>query len=139
MSGWVIDSSAALALGLPDESSTAVADFFEKITAKDDLWVPALWWYEVSNGLLVAERRDRINEAEALRIVEMYRGLPLETDFHSGPEALWRNRALAREHGLSVYDAAYLELAGRRELGLASFDRPLVKAAKKAGLRVLEI
>lgn len=139
MKGWVVDSSLALAFGLPDESSTTAASFFGRIMSANEVWVPALWWYEVSNGLLVAERRNRITEAEALRIVEMCRRLPLETDFHSGPEVLGVYRALAREHGLSAYDAAYLELAERREFGLASLDGPLVKAARKAGVLVFEV
>lgn len=138
MSGWVLDSSFALAWGLPDETSARAESFLEKLGDKDRLWVPALWWYEVANALLVAQRRERVSEADCLRIAELYRSLPLETDIVPGPEALWRFRTLAQEHGLSAYDAAYLELAGRRELALATLDGTLSKAARKAGVRVLE-
>ena len=138
MSGWVLDSSLAMAWGLPDETASRAENFFERITDKDELWVPALWWYEISNALVVAQRRKRVSEAESLRFIELLRGLPLETDFSSGTEVVWRYRTLAQEHALSAYDAAYLELAGRRELALASLDGPLVHAARKAGVRVLE-
>lgn len=137
MSGWVLDSSLALAWGLPDETSRRAERFLERISPQDELWVPGLWWYEIANALAVAQRRRRLAEAEALRLVEMYRQLPLETDFCSGPEALWRYRGLSLEHGLSVYDSVYLELAARRGLALASLDRSLVSAAHRAGVRTL--
>lgn len=137
MRGWVLDSSLALAWGLPDESSPGAERFLEGLSSQDELWVPALWWYEVANALLTAQRRKRLSEADSLRLVELYRGLPTQTDFASGPEALWRFRTLAHEHGLSAYDAAYLELAGRRELALASLDRRLIAAARRVGVRTI--
>ena len=137
MSGWVIDSSFALAWGLPDEDSPIADRFLNELSPKTALWVPSLWWYEIANGLLAAERRGRLHEAEGLRLLELYRGLPLETDAAGGPEALWRFRTLGREHGLSAYDAAYLELAARRQLSLASLDKALIQAARKAGVRTL--
>ena len=137
MSGWVVDSSFALAWALPDEASDRVGRFFSELAPKTVLWIPSLWWYEIANGLLMAERRGRLLEADGLRILELYHGLPVETDTAGGPEALWRFRTLAREHGLSAYDAAYLELAARRQLSLASLDRALGQAARKAGIKTL--
>ena len=137
MNGWVIDSSFALAWGLPDESSTEAERFLSNLPPNAILWVPSLWWYEIANALLMAERRGRLKEAEPLRLLELYRSLPLETDAASGPDALWRFRTLGREHGLTAYDASYLELAARRSLALASLDKTLIKAARKVGVRTL--
>ena len=137
MKAWVLDSSFALAWALPDEASASANRFLRGLPREAELWVPSLWWYEIANALVTAERRGRVSEADALRILELYRGLPLETDSAGGPEALWRFRSLAREHDLSAYDAAYLELAGRRHLTLASLDSKLRRAAARAGVRCL--
>lgn len=135
MSGWVIDSSFALALVLPDESSSEAERFLTALGPQTSLWVPSLWWFEVANALLMAERRGRIREADALGALELYRRMGLETDSASGPETLWRVRTLGREYGLSAYDAAYLELAARRQVPLETHDKALAGAARKAGLR----
>jgi predicted nucleic acid-binding protein len=135
LTGWVIDSSFALAWVLPLESSAETERFLKKIGPETPLWVPALWWYEIANALLTAERRGRISESDSLGALELYRSMRLSTDSAGGPETLWRFRSLGREHGLSAYDAAYLELAARRQLPLASFDKALVQAARKAGVR----
>ncbi len=135
MNGWVLDSSFALALGLPDETSESAERFMARLTPGTPLWVPTLWGYEIANALLTAERRGRIREAEAARVLEIAFSLPLEIDSSSTAETLWRLRLLGKEHGLTAYDAAYLELALRRQLSLATLDRDLLKAAKTAGVQ----
>ena len=134
MKGWVLDSSFAMTWALQDEFSAEADKFLSRLTPETVIWVPSLWWYEIANALLTAERRGRMSEAEGLRLLELYRSLPLETDSAGGPEALWRFRTLGREYGLTAYDAAYLELAARRQLSLASLDKALLKAARKAGV-----
>jgi len=134
---WVLDCSLALAWALPDESSKRADRFLAGVSQKSVLWVPALWWYEVANALTMAQRRQRLADTDLMRLVELYGQLPIQTDIHLIPEVLWRFHALAREYGLSAYDAAYLELAQRRGLGLATLDRRLITAARKAGVRVL--
>jgi predicted nucleic acid-binding protein len=99
------------------------------------LWVPALWWYELGNALTVAVRRKRLSEADATRFIDLYSQVPLQTDTHLTSETVWRLRALAQEHHLSAYDAAYLELAQRRGLGLATLDKNLIAAARRAGVQ----
>lgn len=126
----------ALAWALPDEKSAAAEKFMEQVS-KDStiaMLVPALWWYEIANALTSARRRQRLSEADAVRLVELYGQLPLQTDASLGSESAWRHHALAIEHGLSAYDAAYLELAQRSGAGLASLDERLCAAARKAGL-----
>ena len=69
---WVVDSSLALAWGLPDEISPRADRMLDRVTAQDVLWVPALWWYEIANALMMAERRRRITEADRLALIQLY-------------------------------------------------------------------
>ncbi len=133
---WVIDSSIFMALVLPDEKNALADRFFDSLGRRDRLWVPSLWWYEVANVLTIAQRRNRISEAEAMHVLERIDGLPLDTDGSIGTESAERQWRIARQHGLSAYDAAYLELAERRSAGLASLDEKLRDAARRAGLSV---
>ena len=134
---WVLDASLALAWGLPDESSKRADRFLAKSSHDISFWVPALWWYELSNGLTMARRQQRITETDRLRLLELYGSLPIQTDLNLGVDALWRLHTIAQEHTLSAYDAAYLDLSQRRGLGLATLDRQLIKAARKAGVKVI--
>jgi predicted nucleic acid-binding protein len=133
---WVVDSSIALAWALPDETSKEADRFLSRISMRSVLWVPALWWYEMANALLMAQRRKRLGEAEKIRLMELYGRLPIHTDVALDSDIVWRLHTLATEYNLSVYDAAYLELAQRRGLGLATVDRSLRVAAQKAGMKV---
>lgn len=133
---WVLDSSLALAWALPDETSKRADQLLAQVSGKSVFWVPALWWYEISNALTMARRRRRLAEADRRRAAELYGMLPIETDADLGSDVMWRLHAMAEEYDLSAYDAAYLELARRRGLGLATLDRVLMKAARKAGVRV---
>ncbi len=133
---WVLDASMALAWVLPDETSVQADRFLSRVTAKDVLWVPSLWWYEVANALIVAERRNRLTEADGIQLRELYGALPIKTDMISGPEGIERLRTLAGEYNLSAYDGAYLELALRKGLGLATVDLHLQSASQKAGVRM---
>jgi predicted nucleic acid-binding protein len=136
---WVLDCSLALAWALPDESSPKAAGFLESLNPDDRFWVPALWWYELSNGLIVAQRRRRLTEAERMQLTQLYDALPIQTDVNLNPDTAWRFQTIAKEEGLSAYDAAYLELAQRRGLGLATLDRALILAARKAGVALARL
>ncbi len=133
----VLDCSLALAWTVPDEGSKAAECLLSRIDRESKLWIPALWWYELSNALTIAQRRERLSDSDALRLIELYRRLPLLTDTLLGADAVFRFRSLAQRYNLSAYDAAYLELAQRRGVGLASLDEALIKAARKAGVRVI--
>lgn len=133
---WVLDCSVAMAWALPDESSPKAADFLESLEPDDRLWVPALWWYELANALTMAHRRRRLTESEGMQLFELYGSLPIQTDTHLNSDAVWRFQALAKEHLLSAYDAAYLELAQRKGIGLATLDKRLASTARKAGVQV---
>jgi predicted nucleic acid-binding protein len=133
---WVLDCSLALAWALPDETSKRAERFLADVGRDTLLWVPALWWYELANALTMAHRRRRLTESEAMRLIELYSSLPIQTDAHLNPDAVWRLQSLAKEHSLSAYDAAYLELAQRKGIGLATLDKHLTTAARKAGVQV---
>lgn len=133
----VLDCSLALAWTVPDEGSKAAERLLSRMDQESKLWIPALWWYELSNALTVAQRRGRLNDSDALRLIELYRRLPLFTDTLLGADAVFRFRSLAQRYSLSAYDAAYLELAQRRGVALATLDEALKKAARKAGVQVI--
>jgi len=77
---WVLDSSVALALSLPDKKSNEVDVFFNRLGGQDLFWVPALWWSEIANALISAQRRKRLSEADRNRLTELFRMLPIQTD-----------------------------------------------------------
>lgn len=97
--------------------------------------VPPIWWYEVRNFLVVSERRKRLKLEDSSEFLAILATYPIEID----PQ-VQQDRALlsARSHGLSVYDAAYLELAQRRRLPLATLDRALEAAARAEGIQLLD-
>jgi predicted nucleic acid-binding protein len=134
---WVLDASIALAWGLPEEASPQADRFLSRVSGKDVLWVPSLWWYELANALTLAERRKRLTEADGIQLRELYGMLPIKTDTIIGPEIIERLRTLAREYSLSAYDATYLELALRKGIRLATLDQNLQSATQKAGLATL--
>lgn len=134
----VLDCALALAWGLPDETSTR-ADRFLARAAGEVFWVPALWWYEVTNALTTAQRRHRVAASDVMRLIELYGGLPIQTDTLLTAEGVRRVHLLAQEHALSGYDAAYLELAQRRSVSLATLDGRLRKAARSAGIEVVRV
>jgi predicted nucleic acid-binding protein len=133
---WTLDASVALAWVLPDERSPLADAFLVGLPADSQLWIPALWWYEVANALRTAQAQKRLGESDVPRAIELYRQLPLRVDTLLGHEAMLRWHMLAAAHDLSVYDAAYLELAQRKGLGLASLDQRLNRTAKKLGVRL---
>ena len=101
--------------------------------------VPALWPYEVANALVIAERRGRLSAPDAIRCLEMLSGLRVSIDIRPGQEVLDRLLPLARQHRLTAYDAAYLELAIRESLELATLDDVLRRAASAAGVNLFQI
>ncbi len=133
---WVLDASVAVAWAVPDETSKAAERFFGGLAEEDIVWVPALWWYEVSNALTMAQRRGRVVESQLTRFAELFRMLPVQTDTQLDAAAFWRFLTIAKTYELSAYDAAYLELAERRGIGLATLDQQLASAARRAGVRI---
>ena len=122
----VIDASVAACWYFPDESHH-IADAATERIATENATAPAIFWFELRNVLLVGERGGRISESETSRLLKHVNALPIEID-RQPDEALVLS--LARRHKLTLYDAAYLEVALRRTLPLASLDRAIIRAAK---------
>lgn len=136
MSALVLDCSVAMAWCFEDEGG-AYADRVLGRLDEHEAAVPAIWPLEVANALLVAERRKRLSHADATRFVSLVQALPIEIDGQTASRALSDTMALARREALSSYDAAYLELAMRLELPLATIDKALKKAARRIGVAVV--
>lgn len=136
---WVIDCSCAAALFLPDESSSKIKSFISDLSEEPTLWIPTLWWYEMTNVLTVAERKKRINHSEVLKIISLFDQFNLNTDNSNGAKFSNRIYELSRLYKLTAYDATYLELSIRKGAGLASFDNQLLNSAKEAGVKIFDL
>ena len=138
MAGFVVDASVTLTWCFEDEATPWTDALLARIKAGDEGAVPAHWPVEVANALLVAVRRGRISREKANRFFGDLRALPIRVDPESSENAYSRAFALAEQYRLTVYDAAYLELANRQNLLLATLDDDLRKAARFAGISLAE-
>ena len=136
MTGFVIDASSVLSWCFEDEGGPETDALIEKVAAQGAA-VPGIWSLEIANGLVMGERRGRIKSAESAAFVAMIEELPVVADRSTGARAFHETMSLAREHRLTAYDAAYLELAMRLGLPLATGDRRLRAAAERAGVVLL--
>jgi predicted nucleic acid-binding protein len=130
---FVLDGSLALAWYFKDEAdpyADAVAARFPSARAL----VPVIWPLEVANAVLMGERRQRSTEAQATKWLGYLGSLPIAVDEETNERAWDELLSLGRAHRLSAYDAAYLELALRRGLPLATLDDKLKAAASAAGV-----
>jgi predicted nucleic acid-binding protein len=131
----VLDGSATLAWCFEDESTSALDALMLRV-ANDGAIAPALWRIEVANGLQMALRRKRIDEAYRDATLSRLATLDIRID-PDGDMHVWSSAVqLASRYGLTVYDACYLELAQRRRLPLATLDAALARAARQAGVEV---
>lgn len=133
---FVADASVAVAWVHPAQATPETAAMLEAVADGATLEVPALWPMEVANALLVLMRRRKLDDGERQIGLGWLQGLPLRIDGDAAALAFSRLSELAATYQLSVYDAAYLELAQRRKLALACKDGPLRKAARRAGVRL---
>lgn len=118
------------------------ADYADGVLARlaiAEAVVPAIWSLEVANVLLVAERRDRLTQADATRFVRLLRTLPISIDSGTSEFALNTILDVGREYRLSSYDASYLELAMREGLPFATQDGALRQAAAKCGIMLISV
>jgi predicted nucleic acid-binding protein len=134
MAIFVVDASAALAWCFEDEASSWTDGLLERLGLGDRSVVPAHWPAEMLNGLLVASRRKRIKSEQPELLWEELARLPVETEPALTASQAKAVLALSKKHGLTVYDAAYLELAHRRQLPLGTLDTDLRKAAEAEGV-----
>jgi predicted nucleic acid-binding protein len=123
---FVVDASVTASWLLPDETDARAEQAYALLDT-DSAVAPGLWWFELRNVFIVNERRGRIDRAKTQRALGLLASLPIQLDHAAGEAALL---ALARRHRLTVYDAAYLELAQREGLPLATLDEELARAAR---------
>jgi len=132
MAALVADCSVFLPLCFQDEESEAAEEMLGRIQTGGAL-VPAIWWYEIRNVLVVNERRGRIAPEDSNEFLHLLSRLPIAVVLVEDPDD---TVSLAREQGLTVYDAAYLALARQQDLPLFTLDKRLAGAARKCGVPV---
>jgi predicted nucleic acid-binding protein len=130
---FVLDGSVTLAWLFHDEKDPYADAIVARLPAVAML-VPRLWRLEIANVLLVGERRKRCSQADTTAWLSFLSGLPIVVDSATEARAWTDTLSLARQHGLTAYDAAYLELALRESLPLATLDAKLEAAATAVGV-----
>ena len=133
MTAPVVDASVALSWVFEDENRLPADPALEQL-ADEGALVPQLWHLETRNALLTAERRGRLSSEEVNERLDALKDLPITTD--QEPD-IRLALDLARIHGLTMYDALYLELAKRKNTALATLDRRLGQAAESEGIQLL--
>ncbi|HEX3661040.1 MAG TPA: type II toxin-antitoxin system VapC family toxin [Acidobacteriaceae bacterium] len=132
----ILDSSVALAWILSEETTPAVQRVFQEVAASH-AWAPSLWRLEIANVLEMGVRRGRHSARFRDDTLEDLAQLPIRTDPETERHAWGATLRLASRHKLTVYDAAYLELALRRDLPLATLDAELRAAATQQSVTLL--
>jgi len=136
MKKYVLDCSVVIAWIFRDEA-TAQTEILRELLADSVAIVPAIWHLEVTNTLVVSARRGRIQLTEIPPLLALLESLPIEVDPQTSLRAFGETFKLAQNYQLSAYDAAYLELAMRQNLPLATLDNRLQEVAKRCGVELL--
>ena|ERR1700691_4189529 len=130
---FVLDASIAITWAMRDEDHSLADCAFVELQS-DSAIVPGIWWYEIRNILVLNERRNRISQNDSTQFLRDLEQFSIDVDFpHSGTQII----ELSRKHKLSVYDAAYLAVAIRERLPLATLDKTLEAAALAEGVVLL--
>ncbi len=134
----VVDASVTLAWCFEDEASDWTEAILDRLLAGDAIVVPGHWPTEVANGLLMGLRRGRIQSGRAELLMDRLSGLPISIEPPLSLQQAKTSLLLAERYRLTIYDSAYLELAKRRGLSLATLDRELIKAASAEGIPLVK-
>jgi predicted nucleic acid-binding protein len=133
---FVVDNSVVMSWCFQDEMSEYADAVLDRLTNSQAL-VPGIWPLEVTNVLLIAQRKKRLGRAGSSRFLELLRSLPILVEQELPARVFSEIFALADDTGLSTYDASYLDLAMREGLPLASLDKSLRKAARSCRVPIL--
>jgi len=133
VSRFVLDASVVLTWCFPDENTDLAQRVADRFKQGDTAMAPSFWPHEVLNALLAGEKRKRISEAMIRSFLEDLAALPVMLEQIPAGIVFDRIQSLSRKHGLTAYDAAYLDLALENGLALATLDEALVRACKNAG------
>lgn len=132
---FVLDASVTASWAFPDEYDTVADRAADLLEAGSEVaFVPSLWWYEVRNTLLSAEHRGRTSQARSAEFLELLRDIRIQICGLPDEESTF---AIARRHGLTIYDAAYLALAIEEQAPIATLDKSLRGAAIAEGIPLL--
>jgi predicted nucleic acid-binding protein len=134
---FVVDASVAIAWVHPAQATAKTDELLGAVEAGSLVEAPALWPLEVANALLVLVRRGKLQDSERTTALNWFTRLSVKLDYEMANLAFTEVSELAAEHGLSVYDTAYLELCLRKKLPFGCKDGPLREAAEKRGVKVL--
>jgi predicted nucleic acid-binding protein len=133
---FVLDASMTMSWCFADESTpygrSVLAELFDSYAE-----VPALWPYEIANVLAINEKRKRISESASIEFLQTLSGLDVRIDTSFPVVDGMTLLPLVRRYGLTAYDAAYLELAKRKGLPLATYDKELIAAASVEGIALV--
>jgi len=127
---FVVDNSVVMSWCFSDDGECYAESVLDSLE-KGEAIVPAVWPLEVGNVLIVAERKRRLSKASVVRFLTLLGNLPIMVEQETPDRMLKEVLSLAREYGLSTYDASYLDLAMRLGLPIATQDTSLARAAKK--------
>ena len=134
----VLDASVAVAWCFEEESTAFTEGILDAVTGGAEALTPAIWPFEVANALLVAERHKRVTMAQGTALLQRISKLPILVEPISPNRAFEHILQVARQYQLTEYDAAYVDLALREALPLATLDAKLRRAAHSAGLMLVE-
>ena len=134
---FVVDAAVTLAWCFADEASELADRVLDRLE-RDEALAPAIWPLEVANGLRTAEGRGRLDLADVAHVRDLLTALPVQVESVPLDTALGEVAELARQLDLTAYDAAYLALAARRGLTLATVDDRLKRACELAGVELVD-
>ena len=135
----VLDASVAVAWFFEDEKTPFTEGVLDLLSAGTEVLTPAIWPFEVAHALLVAERRKRITVAQVTALLRRIAGLPISVEPIEARHAFEQILSVARQQNLTEYDAAYLELALRAGLPIATLDDKLKQAARLVDVGLVKI
>jgi predicted nucleic acid-binding protein len=139
LSRFVIDASVVLTWCFPDENAPLAQNVAGLFRRGDTAIAPPFWPHEVLNALLAGEKRKRISKALVRSFLDELATLPIVLEQFPAAFVFDRIQRLSREHGLTAYDAAYLDLAEDSGLALATLDEDLARACRKARVRLVQV
>ncbi len=138
MSAFIPDTSVSMAWCFEDETNPYSESLLARLETDEEALVPSLWPLEVANALVKAKQRGRVTEMQIIGILEDLSEFAIRVDTRGIDRALTEVRLLAEQYQLTSYDAAYLELAMRTGVPLATLDERLRNAAFAAGVPVVQ-
>jgi predicted nucleic acid-binding protein len=135
--GFIVDASVGFAWVYQRQATPKTDHLLNEVAAGAEVVGPSLWFFEISNVLLVAQRRQRLTATQRKAALEQLIAMQFVVDDEGPQKAFGKTSELAGEYSLTIYDATYLELALRRALPIASRDEALISAAKRCGVKCL--